>query len=303
MKVCAAVDIGGTKIRLGIVEAGGRVLTEEKLSTRQGQAGAEKNLLEITQGIRALCAEAGIAYTDLEGIGIVCAGPIHCIEGIIENPYTLPGWEKLPICRRLREETGMDVYLEHDVNGALLGEIEIRGLENQRVLMACFGTGIGVAVYDYDNRLYRAGHKYHPELGHMVIDGRAQQKCYCGQSGCFENLWSGTALHRRALEEGYEDFGQLYQRWLQGEEKTKAPMEELSRFFRMGMWNLLLAFKPDIVILGGGVMESYYFFAADLLRRMAAGREDFLERFEILPAGTAGSSALIGAARLVFWNQ
>ena len=67
--------------------------------------------------------------------------------------------------------------------------------------------------------------------------------------------------------------------------EAKEPMDVLCRYFQRGMWNLLLAFKPDVVILGGGVMENYYFLAADLLRRLAAGREDFLEDFEILPAG------------------
>lgn len=300
MTVCGAVDIGGTKIRLGIVEEGGRILAVRLLETRTGQGGAARNLQEIAEGIRSLCGEAGVEYETLAGIGIVCTGPVNCEEGIIENPYTLPGWERLPLCRRLQELTGLEVFLEHDVNGALLGEIEQRGLENQRVLMACFGTGIGIAVYDYDNRLYRAGRKYHPELGHMVIDAGENTQCYCGQSGCFESLWSGGALRERARAAGYDDFGAMYRAWLQGEEQARAAFGLLSRWFQQGMWNLLLAFKPDIVILGGGVMEDYYIFAADLLRKMAEGKEDFLEKFTILPAGKAGSSALIGASVLVF---
>lgn len=306
MAVCGAVDIGGTKIRLGIVETGGRILAEKKLSTRMGRDGALCNLRELRDSFLELCQTAGARYEELEGIGIVCTGPVNCIDGVIENPYTLPGWEGLRICERLKEETGKDVFLEHDVNGALLGEIETHGLENQRVLMACFGTGIGVAVYDYDNRLYRAGHKYHPELGHMVIDstvGAADTSCYCGQRGCFESLWSQTALNERAVRAGYEDFDGLYRAWVAGEAEAKEPMDVLCRYFQRGMWNLLLAFKPDVVILGGGVMENYYFLAADLLRRLAAGKEDFLEDFEILPAGQEGSSALIGASVLVFGNQ
>ena len=306
MAVCGAVDIGGTKIRLGIVETGGKILAEKKLSTLTGREGAQRNLQEIWDGLQELCQTAGIGYELLEGIGIVCTGPVNCLDGVIENPYTLPGWEGLRICDWLKVETGKDVFLEHDVNGALLGEIENHGLENQRVLMACFGTGIGVAVYDYDNRLYRAGHKYHPELGHMVIDGMAGGQdltCYCGQRGCFESLWSGTALNERAVQAGYGDFDGLYQVWVLGAAEAKTPMDELCGYFQMGMWNLLLAFKPDVVILGGGVMENYYFLAADLLRRLAEGRKDFLEDFVILPAGQKGSSALIGASVLVFGSQ
>lgn len=306
MAVCGAVDIGGTKIRLGIVETGGKILAERKISTRMGRDGAQRNLQEVCDGLQEMCQAARVVYESLEGIGIVCAGPVNCTEGVIENPYTLPGWEGLKICEWLKEATGKDVFLEHDVNGALLGEVENHGLENQRVLMVCFGTGIGVAVYDYDNRLYRAGHKYHPELGHMVIDGSVGEKsevCYCGQKGCFESLWSGSALNKRAVQAGYENFDSLYQAWVAGATEAMEPMDELCQHFQMGMWNLLLAFKPDIVILGGGLMENYYFLAADLLRRLAEGRADFLEDFEILPAGKRGSSALVGASMLVFSNQ
>lgn len=67
MAVCGAVDIGGTKIRLGIVETGGRILAVRLLETRNGPSGAERSLHEMAEGIRLLCKEAGVEYERLAG--------------------------------------------------------------------------------------------------------------------------------------------------------------------------------------------------------------------------------------------
>ncbi|HOS73945.1 MAG TPA: ROK family protein, partial [Verrucomicrobiota bacterium] len=80
---------------------------------------------------------------------------------------------------------------------------------HERVLMLTFGTGIGVA-FCHRGDLYRAGGVYHPEMGHVIVDSEGPA-CYCNHVGCFESLWSGAAINRRAVDLGYRDFDELYQ--------------------------------------------------------------------------------------------
>lgn len=296
-KIAGAVDIGGTKISLGIVSETGRVLGERKFPTVTGKDSAKVAMDEMIESLSELCQVNQLVLSELQGIGIVCAGPVDKRAGVVKNPYTLPGWEFFELTEYVSKKTGLKTRLEHDVNGALLGEVFLRKLEKQRVLMASFGTGIGVAVYDYD-KPFEAGYLFHPEMGHVLADINGPD-CYCGHKGCFESLWSGSALNRRAKENGYNDFDDLYSAWLAREGKACPLMEKITLQYRNGMWNLMIIFKPQIVVLGGGLMKKYFSFAEGLLRDDLDRAEAFVEPFKIYPAGGFGDSALVGASRLI----
>lgn len=294
--VIGAVDIGGTKIMVGIADSQGNIACCESFPTLLGEGGAEKSLEHIVELLdyqkRKTCGVSG----SLNRIGVVCAGPVDTEKGIVQNPYTLPGWEDFPLSRRLSEETGVPVLMENDANGALLGEVALRGFHLKRVLMVTVGTGIGVAFMNR-GKLYRTGEGYHPEMGHIVISSRGE-KCYCGQTGCFESLCSGTAVNKRAVQKGYSDFDELFAGSKRGEESALAGCEQIAEDFSRGLWNLSVVFKPEIVILGGGIMDRYYSFFADEFLTFIQKREDFVGPLRIIQAGTQAGSALVGAAQL-----
>jgi glucokinase len=298
-QVAGAIDIGGTHIRVSLVSDRGEVLTAATLPTLTGAGSAQVCVRRMHGQLVRQCAQRGLGLADLRGVGIVCAGPIDCRRGEIHNPYTLPGWEAYNIVASLRACTGLLVTLEHDVNGALLGEVFLNSWQGKRVLMISFGTGIGVAVYDRD-RSFRAGTTYHPEMGHVVVDACLTNACYCRHGGCFESLWSGSALQARAQALGYASFDDLFARWQAGETAAQGEMERLQRYFRAGVWNLMTIFKPDILVLGGGLMQRYYDFCAGLIRRDLDGLEDFVESYQIFPMALEDGSAVVGASRLVF---
>lgn len=294
--VVGAVDIGGTKIMAGIADEHGHVICSESFPTVLGEGGAETSLKRIVQLLERQRRKETKGHCHLQRIGVVCAGPVDTREGIVQNPYTLPGWEEYPLSERLSEATGVPVFLENDANGALIGEVALRNLYSERVLMVTVGTGIGAAFMDR-GVLYQTGQGYHPEMGHIVISSQ-KDICYCGQSGCFENLCSGTAVNRRAALKGYLDFDQLFTFGKQGDQTALGILKEITDDFCRGLWNLCVIFKPDVVILGGGIMDQYYSFFSEKYLHFIKGKEDFVGRLQLAMVSTQSAPALVGAAQL-----
>lgn len=294
-KLTGAVDIGGTKIQVGIVDKEGNVLADECFPTSSRNQSADRAVERIAEILKWQCGSLGIDLKNLRGIGISCTGPVDCQNGTIENPYTLAGWTGYPIVGELMEKTGLCVRMENDANGALLGEIQRRGLQNRKVLMITLGTGIGAAFWNAGS-LHRSG-KYHPEMGHVIVasDG---DLCYCGHRGCFESRCSGKAMNRRAEKEGYKDFDELYVKAHDNNVEAGRLLEEIRQDLKNGIWTLNLIFKPNIIILAGGFSKRYFPFVKDAVLEDSAGKEDFLSHFEILPAYENKNSALSGAIML-----
>lgn len=291
-----AVDIGGTKISVGIVDEGGSILTEKNFKTILGKEGAIRSMEKILEILNEQCGEQGILLKDLSGIGIVCAGPVDTRHGIVENFYTLPGWEGFSLADYLKGRTGLPVKLENDAKGALMGEVLTGGLRNKRVLMIMFGTGIGAAFWDAKG-VYDAGDGYHPEMGHIIVSSQ-DRHCYCHHAGCFESLCSGSALNARAKEAGYIDFDGLYQAYKNGEAGAVGLLDCITTEIQNGVWSLALIFKPDVVILGGGVMKTYFPFFSERLKEDLQNRTDFVNEYKILPAGKNSNSALAGISMM-----
>ncbi len=289
-----AVDIGGTKIQIGLVDRAGRILQEKTFQTNAGRQSPQKAMENIDRTLRKQCAAIGVDYKALQGIGVSCAGPVDAQKGIVENPYTLPGWEGFPLVEDLSARSGLPVRLENDANGALLGEILQRGLWDQKVLMVTFGTGIGVAFWN-GRAVYRSG-RFHPEMGHIIV-ASGGDACYCGHRGCFESRCSGQALNRRAAQTGYTDFDALYAAAV-ADGPAAQLLEEICRDIQNGIWSLSVIFKPQCIVLGGGFTKRYFQMLRDATLRDSAGKGDFLEEFSVLPALENRNSALVGAVML-----
>ncbi len=287
----AAIDIGGTKIAVGIINDDKTVLSKECFPTNNDENGGDVAATLMAKSIKNQCEQIGITIDQLLGIGIVCAGPVNTIKGTVENPYTLPGWVGFPICEVLSHKTGLEVRLENDANGALMGELLLNNIQDKRVLVITFGTGIGVSFWD-SSKIYRCKDSSHPELGHVIInlDGK---KCYCGNNGCFEAQCSGTALNERSQGLNYISFDDLYDN-KGNDSKVKDFLSILKREIKAGIWNLCEVFKPDVVILGGGFINKYFGFVNSAIEPISKGHQDFVGEFEIQKTTQSMDSALVG---------
>ena len=291
----ASCDIGGTKIALGIADERGEILAGESFPTLTGKDGAERCAERIARTVFALAEQAGIGKREICGVGLFSAGPVDPEGGTVENPYTLPGWEGFHLAPRIRELTGLPAALDNDANGALLGEVLLRRLSGKRVLAVTLGTGVGAALYDGE-KLYRAG-RFHPELGHVVVTGKGE-RCYCGRRGCFESLASGRAMNLRAEKAGYPGFAALVAAAGKKDGAAKRLLNAILGDLWNGVWNLALVFKPEILILAGGIGREFFPVIARGAEGLFDGKEDFVPPFRILPAYEGRNPALAGAAML-----
>jgi glucokinase len=284
----AALDIGGTKIAIGLVE-GAEVVFHVTIPTLV-DAGPRAAIQRILKALDELRRQSNCAVID--GLGIACTGPVNSRTGCINNPYTLPGWTGADFTGELAARLGVPVCIEHDVGTALLGYIRLNGLQTRRVVLAMFGTGVGISVA-CNGSIYQNGTSYHPEYGSLQLRTRGNP-CSCGRKGCVDGLLSGTALNLRAQEIGFADFAGLLGSDRQCAEVLKNDIrEELAMLTN----NLAVIFQPDIFCFGGGITNVNPEFFKEALLSVFQKNYAFINPCEVRRADDRNAT-LVGAALL-----
>ncbi len=293
------IDIGGTKIAVAAVAQDGSIRKRITMAT-EAEAGFPRALERITQAIEAVIVSAKWRIKDIRGIGIGCAGPVDSLQGIVHNPYTLPGWDGCDLVTPLRQRFDTAVFLENDADTALLGEcLAGAGRGRDPVAMLTFGTGIGGALLS-NGRILRGASSEHPELGHILV-ADSDSKCYCGSRGCLESLASGSAIAVAGRDLGLADAPAVFAAAEAGNEKAQAVIERATYAAGTAAWNLFHTFLPQRLILGGGIMERHFtLFAAAIEQRLRTATQFNSQRVDVAQATLGNDAGIVGAASLVF---
>ena len=299
MSPCAlGVDIGGTKIAVGAVDAAGAVHARRTIAT-DAEAGFDAGLERLTRAIDETLAEAGIDAAALAGIGLGCPGPFDEATGRIENFYTLPGWEGNDIVSPLVARFDTPVRLINDADAALLGEALAGAARGARVaLMLTVGTGLGGAAL-IDGAILRGAAREHPEIGHVIVDP-AGPECYCGSRGCLESLAAGPALARAGAEFGYADAEAVFAAAEAGAEPARAIVVRSTDAMETAIWSLVHTLLPEVILIGGGIGERHFSLYCEAAERAIA-------RAVLAPAGAirvvkaalGNDAGMVGAAALM----
>lgn len=297
-----AIDIGGTKIAVGIVDAGGRIVSRAECPTAP-RRGFPDGLARMIAMLRETAAGAG---ADLHGIGVGCTGPVDPVSGVLGSVDLLPGWQGGAIVAGLSEAFHVPVAMENDADAAGLAEaMRGAGRGKRRFLYVTVGTGIGVAII-LDGTLYRGVDGAHPEIGHQVIDASGPP-CYCGARGCWEILASGPAILAWAqthIAADHPGNGELTMKRIcelaeAGNPAARAAMDRQGYYLGLGLANLVTTFCPDTIALGGGVMESSRLFldrARQVIRQCCTLVP--CDKAEVALASLGADTALAGAAEV-----
>jgi glucokinase len=301
--VVVGVDIGGTHLRAGAVTPGGAVLRTEIVPSTTGlpREANHRYLADLIDRV----LEGG--RPALRGIGIGTTGPVDVITGLISNPYTLPGWSGMALIEPLARRFSVPVRIDNDAAAAALGEYwRGAGMGSERMAMVTVGTGIGGALV-VGGRTYRGARRFHPELGHHVIDP-AGPACYCGAAGCWEILAAGPAIARawadtRRERGEIDDNGGaegLFAAARAGDADAMRVVAQIGRYLGAGLTNIAAFYAPDVVVIGGGVSRHF-----DLLE---PGMRDMLSRtcgiqpgagIELRQSTLGENAGILGAAYLV----
>ncbi len=285
------VDIGGTKIRLGIIDAGGTILYDEKIPTQFPlYAYLEENVLRILGD-----------YPEVAAIGIGTHGFVDPKEGrIIFSTDALPGWSGTKVKEQLEAATGRRVEVENDANCAALAEAKFgaaKGLD--RVVCLTLGTGLGGGII-WDGKLLSGGpHGGAAELGHLTLyPGGAD--CACGRKGCYEQYVSGTGIQRRIREAGLEITPLEMFQTAEEDEQSRALLEAFTYDLAIVISSLQAVFDMDSVVIGGGVSESADYWWPQLISQL---EPLLLNPLDIQTAKFGNDAGVLGAALLVLEGQ
>jgi len=294
--LAVGIDIGGTKIAVGIVDLDGEILARRSFSTEAAQ-GFDRAVARIVAAIDECLLESGRKRAELYGIGIGCAGPVSPTRGTIDNPYTLPTWDGVDIVTPLSKEFDRPTFLENDADAAAVGEAYFgAGRGAKSVVMLTYGTGIGSGVL-IEGKIYRGAEETHPELGHLPVELDGPQ-CYCGIQGCFEAIASGTGISSAGSAAGLGDARHVFAAHSAGDAKAAAIIERALQATRVAVWTIQHTFLPEKIVLGGGIIDDHFALFAEAARgAVAASTMNPKGCTEVVQAELGNRAGIVGAAQ------
>lgn len=311
MTLTIGVDIGGTKVAGGVVDAEGRIVARVRRDTPADDVGRTRDV--VVEVIAELAAEHRV-----EAVGIGAAGWIDAHRSRVLFAPNL-AWRDEPLRDYISAAVGLPVIVENDANVAAWAEFRYGAARDadDSMIMFTVGTGIGGGVV-LGGELVRGAHGIAAELGHMlaVPDGHL---CGCGRRGCIEQYASGQALVRFARSGARQEPEQAVQLLeLAGgdAEQITGPMvtaaaragdpisqrafAQIGHWLGIGLANLVQILDPQVLVIGGGVVE-----AGDLLPeparrsyREALAQRAALSVAEVRPAELGNAAGVVGAADL-----
>jgi glucokinase len=302
-----AIDIGGTKLAAGILDADGRILFRGEVPTLAAE-GPDRVLERTARLARDLLDKLGPTAAAIRRIGVGCAGPIDRRAGLILNPPNLPGWVRVPLVEYLEKTLGRPAILENDANAGALGEFRYgAGRGAQSLVYLTVSTGIGGGII-LDGKIWHGLKDGAGEVGHMTLvpDGPL---CGCGNRGCLEALASGPSIARRArelLERGRSSrlrdlpgftAAEVARLAREGDPVAVEVWEDTVKYLGLGVGAIVTILAPERVVLGGGVAEAGDFLFEPLRREVRRQvKLVAVESVPILPSALGRDVGILGAA-------
>src|SRR6266403_2716066 len=265
------IDLGGTKILAGLFDGSLECIGTAKVSTK-AQRGMGTVMSRIERCVRDAVDEAALGLKQVAGIGIGAPGAVDFETGTVLFAPNLDGWKEVPLKKELEKQLGVPVFVENDGNIAVLGVHVAELKAKPRNVIGIFvGTGIGGGLI-INGELYSGFNHTAGEIGHMVLEINGP-KCGCGNRGCFEALASRTAIFQRIkagikdgektmltdmLGDSLEDMrsGDLRKAIRRGDKFVSKVIEQTAEYIGIGVADLVNVLGPEVVVLGGGVIEA-----------------------------------------------
>ena len=290
-RVTLGIDLGGTKVRTGVVREDGEVIGEGLVPT-EADTETERVFENIVRSAKLACRDAGLDMEDVWAVGIGSPAPLDLAQGVIVSPVNLPSLHSFPIVDRLREALDKPVVLNND--GNCFGLAEARYGAGQDADVCCgftLGTGLGCAVV-MQGKIYNG-------------PGGAAAEIWCSPHGdeIVEESVSGRGVTRNyeALTGRPEEPKEIADRAREGEEKAAEAWRQFGHDLAVPLAYVCNVLDPDVVVLGGSLSRAHDLFGDAMeLRAQEYINEINLRRLRIVQATLGDDAGVLGAAALTF---
>src|SRR5262252_919065 len=309
------VDLGGTKILAGVFNHSLECVGTAKLSTKS-QRGVDKVVERIGRCVQDAIDEADLTIKQIAGVGIGAPGAVDFSSGTVIFAPNMEGWKEVPLKKDLEKALGVPVFVENDCNIAALGVYVVELKSKPKSMVGIFvGTGIGGGIV-INGELYSGFGHTAGEVGHMVIEVSGP-KCGCGNKGCFEALASRTAIFQQikaGIKDGQktiltemlgndlEDLrsGDLRKAIRRGDKFVDRVVEGAAEYIGIATANLVNILNPEVVVLGGGVIEA---LADEMMSVIVETATDYampgtMKGVEVIASKLGDSAGITGGAVL-----
>jgi len=311
MSLTVGVDVGGTKVLGGVVNAYGKVLATSRRDTpREGGSELTKTIAEVALEL--------MQKHSITAVGVSAAGFVSSDRKTMLATPNIADWNGVQLDVELTKLISLPVVIENDANAAAWGEAKFGAGRNQaHMMMLTIGTGVGGGIV-VNNELYRGAFGIAAEFGHLRVVPEGHL-CGCGARGCFEQYASGSALRRHAREaisaspdlarnllargDGTIDglTGQaITDAAREGDAVALAAFQTTAQYLGAGIASLAVLLDPSCVVIGGGVIDAGEILLAPTREAMKrympfAGKHPYPE---IVAAELGNEAGLVGVADL-----
>lgn len=305
-------DLGGTKMLAIVFDQDFNILIRKRRKTR-AQDGPVGGLRRMIGLIEAALREAGLSADDLAGIGVGCPGPLDLDNGVVLEMPNL-GWKNTKVGAELEQAFQCPAIILNDVDAGIYGEFRFGAAREARCVVGVFpGTGIGGGAV-YKGEILRGTSGSCMEIGHIPVI-REGPHCGCGRRGCLEAVSGRLAISAAAAAAAYRgeaphllamagtDLRDIRSRALSesikaGDAVIEAIVRDAARMVGWAMAGVVNLLAPDIVLLGGGLVEDMPELFREEIDAAVKARvmPSFENAFRTEVAQLAGNASVIGAA-------
>ena len=314
MKYYLGIDLGGTNIAVGIVSENYEFVADYKTPTLS-QRGFEPIVADMADAAQKALEKAGLTLQEIEHVGIGAPSTIDPVTNRMVYANNLD-WVDADIIAEFKKHMSVAVYLANDADCAAYGEALAGAAKDYaNVLMLTLGTGVG-GGFILDKKIFLGGNGHGCEPGHctLVMDG---EPCTCGRSGCLEAYASVTALIRDTIRAMAADPHSIMHELCEddmrkvsgrtafdaarrGDQAGQAVVDRYIHYLAAGISSFVTTFRPECVILGGGVCNEGDYLLDPLRKEVhdTAYAPDLMPETPILRATLGNDAGIIGAAFL-----
>jgi glucokinase len=309
-------DLGGTKMLAAVFSPEFKLLGRRRRKTK-GAEGAKAGLERMVETVRDALDEAKLSEAKLGGIGVGCPGNIDLEKGVVVDSANL-SWKNLQLRDALEKEFKCPVTVLNDVDAGVYGEYRFGAGKSARCLVGVFpGTGIGGGCV-YEGKVLRGKNMSCFEIGHVQVDPNGLT-CGCGRVGCLETEASRLAIAAAAAAAAFRGeapnllaaagtdlsnirSGVLAEAIQAGDTVIKRIVQRAARFIGRAVGDVVNLLLPDIVVLGGGLVEAMPALFLEEVEQAARERAapPFSKTFKVAAAKLGDEAVVRGAAA---WAQ